>query len=134
MLSNCNVPVPPQVEVTDVAAGRTWYFDGCLMHGHIMLIIIDYDANVTAQVEVTDTAAGRTWYFEADCWLDAAAAKGAATRRAELLLTASNSNPMADRKTYQVGANTAEMIELIAAQVQSTLRCKHFLRTGCAHK
>jgi hypothetical protein len=62
-------------------------------------------APVPLQVEVTDVAAGRTWYFEADCWLDAAAAaaKGAGGR-AELLLTASNSNPMADRKTYQVGA------------------------------
>jgi hypothetical protein len=61
------------------------------------------NAPAPLQIEVTIVAAGRTWYFEADCWLDTAAAKSAAGR-AELLLTASSSNFMADRKTYQVGA------------------------------
>jgi hypothetical protein len=58
------------------------------------------------QVDVTDVSANKTWFFEADCWLDAAGQqqqKGS-SQRAERLLTASCSNPLADRKTFQVRA------------------------------
>jgi hypothetical protein len=86
------------------------------------------------QVEVTDVAAGRTWYFEADCWLDAAAAAKGAAGTAELLLTASSSNPLADRKTYQVGAL---QIEIAVADCQHPFcdcRSIHtLLRTGTAN-
>jgi hypothetical protein len=59
------------------------------------------------QVEVTDVAAGKMWYFEADCWLDAAAAGPGSSGRAERLLTAGSSNPLADRKMYQVKKKSA---------------------------